>query len=95
MKKSRIFMAAGAFTLVIASVFATKANKKFVNAPQSLYWGTSQTPITGISTCRPNSLLTLSTSTGKTFYISKGAGGLEPISGSVSGGTISIVYLTF
>jgi hypothetical protein len=28
MKKSRIFMAVGAFALVIAGVFATKANKK-------------------------------------------------------------------
>jgi cysteine synthase len=29
MKRSRIFMAAGAFALAIAAVFATKANKKF------------------------------------------------------------------
>jgi hypothetical protein len=29
MKKSRIFMAAGAFVLAISAVFATKANKKF------------------------------------------------------------------
>jgi len=29
MKKSRIFMATGAFVLAVSAVFATKANKKF------------------------------------------------------------------
>jgi len=29
MKKSRIFMATGAFLLAVSAVFATKANKKF------------------------------------------------------------------
>ena len=31
MKRSKIFMAAGAFVLAIAAVFATKANKKFAS----------------------------------------------------------------
>jgi hypothetical protein len=37
MKKSRIFMAAGAAVLAISAVFATKANKKFLISYSTAY----------------------------------------------------------
>lgn len=37
MKKSRIFMAVGAFALAVSAMFATKANKKFVTL--TTVWG--------------------------------------------------------
>lgn len=33
MKKSKVFMAAGAFVLAITAIFATKANKRFTSGP--------------------------------------------------------------
>jgi hypothetical protein len=38
MKKSKMFMAAGAFALAITAVFATKANKKFVPISTGYYF---------------------------------------------------------
>jgi hypothetical protein len=37
MKKSRIFMAAGALVLAISAMFATKANKKFGSGTKTAY----------------------------------------------------------
>ena len=62
-------MAAGAFTLVIASVFATKANKKSA-LPTQLYYGSSHTPISSWN-CSSTSILT-TVSSSKTLFISPG-----------------------
>ncbi|HEX9511268.1 MAG TPA: hypothetical protein VF939_12350 [Puia sp.] len=48
MKKSRIFMTAATFVLVVSAFFATKANKKFANEYSgTLYYGSSVTNIYG------------------------------------------------
>jgi hypothetical protein len=45
MKKSRIFMAAGALALVVAGVFATKANKKVFTGTVYYFNGSGYTSI--------------------------------------------------
>jgi len=60
-------MAAGAFTLVIASVFATKANKKFTT-PATIYYGPSSADIL-VTGCTSTSILT-ETGSSNTLYLS-------------------------
>jgi ABC-type branched-subunit amino acid transport system permease subunit len=63
MKKSRIFMAIGAFVLAITAVFATKANKKFGSVTKAYLHGSSAYVDV------PSGILTTSGSSLKTAYL--------------------------
>jgi len=63
MKKSKIFLAAGAFVLAITAMFASKANKKF-SSPTTVYIGSTGAYFGGVA----SGTFTTHATTGKTAF---------------------------
>jgi hypothetical protein len=90
MKKSRIFMIAGSFALVVSAVFATKANKKFAGAVTTAYYQTGgsnyhvvftgefTTVLTQSSTSIPAVMKSSASSTARTLFYNYGTNEYAP-----------------
>jgi hypothetical membrane protein len=90
MKKSRIFVTVGAFTLALVGVFATKANKKFAS-PTNAYLANGTRVFVGSTA---SDRLTTSTTPGSAnlAYIATNTSGVKVQIFSNSNGTGLIYY---
>jgi hypothetical protein len=89
MKKSKIFMAAGALTLAITAAFATKVNKKFTQVASAYFSNSGAWYITGAG--GTGGLLTTKGTHQLNMVIYYTKSGTTQLGGAAEGGLLTVV----